>query len=161
MKIHRHVLGTDLLEALQFYMRERARTPYMTVDTQSHRLARHNDPLAVLLHGQLTPSVQEELGVPIKPSYSFMASYLDGAVLKPHTDREQCKYTLDLCVEDSGGGGPWPLYVSDQEVLLESGDAVLYLGCEQAHYRNRKPDGKVANLIFFHFVDADFAGDLG
>jgi alkylated DNA repair dioxygenase AlkB len=161
MTIYRGVLGGDILESVQFYMRERARTPYMTLDTQSHRLVRHNDPIAVLLHDQLAGPVQAELGVPIKPSYAFMASYLDGSDLKAHRDREQCEYTFDLCVEDSGGGEPWPLYVGAQEVCLQSGDAVLYRGRKQVHCRHRKPDGKVANLIFFHFVDADFAGHLG
>jgi len=45
------------------------------------------------------------------------------------------------------------------DVLLEPNDAVLYSGTHQWHYRPQRLKGK-ADLIFFHFVKADFEGPL-
>ncbi len=175
-RILRDVLPPDLLRAFQIYVREIAQTPLMIREEWAGRVARHNDPFAVEIHRRLTPLVEEHLKRPVKRSYAYLASYQDGARVTKHVDREQCRYTLDLCIEDSGGraspergsnrGGaprplpPWPLYVEGRPAHLRSGDAVLYFGCEQPHYRFRKPAGKVANLVFLHFVDPDFEGDL-
>ena len=160
LKVFRGVLEPGLLEAVQFYVRERARSGYLTFEDWAHRLVKHDDPFAVLLHQFLTPAVEAEVGLPIKRSYAFVASYLDGSALPRHLDRPQCRYTLDLCVEDSGSDVPWPLHVGGEQILLASNDAVLYRGTELYHHREPKPPGKVVNLIFFHFVDADFEGHL-
>jgi hypothetical protein len=160
MRLFKKVLPAELFESFRFYVRERARTPYMEWEARSRRLVRHNDPFAALIHETLTPLVQRHVGRPIKKSYVYLASYQEGGVLRAHTDREQCKYTLDLCIEDGGVDEPWPLYVDDREVLLQPNQGLFYLGCEQVHYRNVKPPGKIANLAFFHFVDAGFRGSL-
>jgi hypothetical protein len=44
-------------------------------------------------------------------------------------------------------------------VLLEPNDAVLYSGTHQWHYRPERLKGR-ADLVFFHFVPADFEGPL-
>jgi hypothetical protein len=45
------------------------------------------------------------------------------------------------------------------DVLLEPNDAVLYSGTHQWHYRPERLKGR-ADLVFFHFVKADFEGPL-
>jgi hypothetical protein len=45
------------------------------------------------------------------------------------------------------------------DVLLEPNDAVLYSGTHQWHYRPERLKGR-ADLVFFHFVPADFDGPL-
>jgi len=45
------------------------------------------------------------------------------------------------------------------EVLLEPNDAVLYSGTHSWHYRPKILTG-TADLVFFHFVPADFQGPL-
>lgn len=45
------------------------------------------------------------------------------------------------------------------DVLLEPNDAVLYSGTHQWHYRPKRLQGR-ADLVFFHFVPADFDGPL-
>ena len=159
IKVFHKVLPPALFESFRFYVQERARTDYMEWDQRTRRVTRHNDPFAMLIHDTLTGLVQKHVGRPVKKSYVYMVSYQDGGVLPAHRDRAQCKYTLDLCVEDAGGG-PWPLYVDDREVILKPNQAVFYLGCDQLHYRKVKPAGKVSSLAFFHFVDVDFKGSL-
>jgi hypothetical protein len=45
------------------------------------------------------------------------------------------------------------------DVLLEPNDAVLYSGTHQWHYRPERLKGR-ADLVFFHFVPADFDGPV-
>jgi hypothetical protein len=154
------LLPEDLLASLQMYVRVLPGSPYMGFDSDSRRFTRHNDPVLTLVHRQLVPTVRRLIGKPIKQTYVYLAVYAHHGVLAAHVDRPQCQYTLDLCLEDSGGDGPWPLYVDGEAVLLSANDAVLYRGCEQTHWRDVMPEGKTVKLAFFHFVDRTFSGTL-
>ncbi|MEO7919817.1 MAG: hypothetical protein ABIT01_10170 [Thermoanaerobaculia bacterium] len=157
--IFREVLDRALLESLQLYVRELTRSSLMRWEEWAQRLVRHNDPFVVLLHERVTPRVAEALGHPVKRSYCFLAAYGERATLPRHRDRPQCKYTLDLCIEDRGAGA-WPLQIDGRQIALSPNEALLYPGCELEHHRDEKPEGKISHLAFFHFVDVDFEGPL-
>src|SRR5206468_530714 len=102
-------------------------------------------------------------------------------VCPPHMDSPEAKWTLDLCV---GQSTPWPIYFSqvcpwpesasdtwrdgdwEEQIkrspslrftsyTLEPGQAVVFSGSSQWHYRDAIPAGrgrKFAELLFFHFV---------
>ena len=152
------LLSPPLFSAFQLYVRELARSEALSWEEWGRRHIRHNDPIAVLLHEKLTPHVQQVVGREVKPSYVFMACYAEGGRVPPHRDREQCRYTLDLCVTQEGP--PWPLYVEGRPYVLAPNEALVYRGSEQTHHRDEKPAATVAHLAFFHFVDATFAGPL-
>ena len=153
------VLSPSLFEAFRFYVRQLAATSSLQYEEWGRRWTRHNDPFAVLLHQELTPLVSSEVGSQVKKSYAFLACYVDGGRVPRHYDREQCRYTLDLCVESSGDT-PWPLFIAGKPYAFAENDALLYLGVKLPHWRRVKPPGVVAHLVFFHFVDADFDGPL-
>lgn len=153
-----NVLPAAQFESLRLYARALAESPYVTYEAWASRLVRHDDPYLALLHPALVPLVEPAAGEPVKPSYVFFASYLDGALLPPHTDREQCRHTFDLCLEDTGEA--WPLVVGGEEYVLRENEGLLYRGCDLEHSRGPKPAGKVARLAFYHFVARDFAGPL-
>jgi len=80
---------------------------------------------------------------------------------EPMTDEQRAE------IDESGAGHP---ETDDEiqerisaetwtEVNLEPNDAVLYSGTHSWHYRPQTLKGK-ADLIFFHFVPADFQGPL-
>lgn len=154
------LLEPALFASLQLYVRALARTEALVWEEWGQRRIRHNDPLAALIHRDLAPRVEALVERPIKPSYSFLACYGEGGHVPAHRDRAQCRYTLDLCVEDGGFGEPWPLFVEDRAYVFGPNEALLYLGCDQTHYRQARPAGSPASLVFFHFVDADFTGPL-
>lgn len=158
MRILRDVLAPELFQAFQLYVRTLEKTGALRWEDWGRRLTRHNDPFAVLIHEKLVPVVSDLVGRPVKKSYVFLACYGDGGVVPDHIDREQCKYTLDLSVEDRGD--PWPLVVDGRPYVFGENEGLFYFGIEQPHHRDVKPGGKVANLAFFHFVDDDFPGDL-
>jgi hypothetical protein len=106
-------------------------------------------------------------GEPVKPSYVYLASYQSGAILEKHTDREQCEFSMTLCLDYSPEprhATPWPLHLHKKSgkvtVFQAIGDALLYRGCQLPHSRNRLAEGQTSTSIFFHYVREDFTGSL-
>lgn len=139
----------------------------------------HNDPYFKELHHTLfLPLVMKKIMQPLKASYNFLSFYdRPESVCPLHMDREQCYLTLDLCLDIKK---PWPLYVYPQNypggqvpedkaeevkknclpILLNAGDAVIYSGSRQPHWRSEMGPGNSCDMVFFHFVPVDFSGDL-
>ena len=67
----------------------------------SRRYVAYNEPVARFFHHQITATLRAVAGEPLKPSYVYLASYLSGAELKKHTDREQCEFSVTLCLDFS------------------------------------------------------------
>ena len=144
------------------------------------REVHYNDKFFMSLHLDLfTPLVQKITRKRLKPSYNFLAFYSENDGICPvHLDREQCFVTLDICLSQNH---IWPLFVNSIEYSIDQmssveqrdqikssstkyelspGDALIYFGTKQPHWRERITKGNFCNLIFFHFVDIDFQGDL-
>lgn len=187
----RSLLPEHQMSAMQSFYRQYVAEGFMPFgDAQvPGRYREHNEPLAMFLHGNLLPLMSLVVGSDIRLSYVYAASYKDGAVLNPHTDREQCEYSISFQVdyepEPQDGISPWALYVEplkhegplpssgismgwDQtnigaasELHLANGDGLFYKGRELVHYREPLPAGHRSTSLFFHFVPADFEGYLG
>jgi len=89
--------------ALRRYYRYRIRTGAIHLgDRQSERrYVAHNEPVARFFHHHIARLLSAVAGEPLKPSYVYLASYLSGAELKKHTDREQCEFSVTLCLDFS------------------------------------------------------------
>jgi hypothetical protein len=140
------------------YLKSGADTLVEVDDHLFHRLQRHNDPFFVGIHEMITDRVSDWLGVKVKPSYVFTSMYAEGMGICPkHTDRDQCEYTFDICINQKE---PWPINIASEDYVLEEGDAILYSGTNHVHYRNRIQPHNYCDLVFFHFVNAEFSGKL-
>jgi hypothetical protein len=100
--------------------------------------------------------VNELLGEEVLPTYTYARVYKNGSVLERHRDRPACEISFTLNLEKDTG---WPLYFqrpdnSETEIELNPGDAVLYLGCQADHWRN-KFEGNEHIQLFLHYVRAD------
>ncbi|WP_146151720.1 hypothetical protein [Ahniella affigens] len=133
------------------------------------RLIAHNHPIARFWHQQLNDRISRLVGAPTKPSYSFVSSYLQGSDLFWHTDRPPCEYTITYLLEyhpvDSMGRSDWPLLVRQRngqvaEIRQRIGDALIFKGRELSHSRDQLPHGHQSLSLLFHYVDADYKGDL-
>lgn len=133
----------------------------------SRRYAVHNEPVARFFHQQFTPLFSAIAGEPLKPSYVYLASYLSGAELKKHTDREQCEYSITFCLDFS----PEPMLATPWAICLDTlngpikvyqalGDGLAYRGTQLAHYRSVLGPGQTSTSIFFHYVSESFKGSL-
>ncbi|MGA9305912.1 MAG: hypothetical protein WBW31_10975 [Candidatus Sulfotelmatobacter sp.] len=137
-------------------------------DVQSaRRYAAHNDGVARFFHHQIANAVSAVVGEAIKPSYVYLASYLSGADLKKHIDRQQCEFSVTLCLDFSPEpelATSWPIRLDTAEgavaVYQALGDGLVYRGTKVPHYRDVLAEGHTSTSIFFHYVPADFSGEL-
>jgi len=152
----------------RYYRYHLRRGDFPLGDSQSPlRYVALNEPVATFFHRQLTARVSDIVGEPLKPSYCYFSSYAEGSILEKHVDREQCEFSVSMCIDYSPepeGATPWPLrlHIEGGKALVFQalGDALLYRGREIPHSRNRLPAGHSSTSIFFHFVRQDFAGPL-
>jgi hypothetical protein len=146
-----------------------------------HRFGRfivHDHPLITELQQSIIGLVSEAAGEQVEPGYNFLSLYTKSGVCPVHMDSPEAKWTLDLCVRQDA---PWPIHLSqvvdwpepsqysgdDWETLikhspghrfssysLEPGNAILFSGSSQWHYRDPHPGGEdqSCDLVFFHFV---------
>ncbi len=159
-------------------------------ETQSFgRFVVHDHPFFTQLQQQLVPLVSEAAGEPVEPNYNFLSRYGSTGICQVHMDAPEAKWTLDVCLRQSE---PWPIHFSqiqpwphseadgypdawedrikdspDAEFTsyaLEPGQAVLFSGSSQWHYRDKMPQGgskaPFCDLLFFHFIPAGTAALL-
>jgi hypothetical protein len=157
------------LAALRRYYRYAIRRGDIRLgDEQSpRRYVAHNESVARFFHYQIANAVSAVVGEAIKPSYVYLASYLSGAELKKHTDRQQCEFSVTLCLDFSPEpelATSWPILLDTPEgtvtVYQALGDSLVYRGPKVPHYRYVLAEGHTSTSIFFHYVPADFSGPL-
>lgn len=133
------------------------------------RKAQHNDPLCRILHMSLNDMIASVCEESIKPSYCYLGIYMPGAVLVRHRDRPQCRWNVSLLLDSkpvASQNDGWPIYVecADDQVraaVAGIGDAVVYNGTRIPHWREEMPSRfDYQSVCFFHFVQAEYAGDL-
>src|SRR5450432_1401793 len=157
------------IAALRRYYRHLIRTGAIKLgDGQSPlRYVAYNEPVARLFHRAIASRLSALAGQALKPSYVYLASYLSGAELKKHTDREQCEFSVTLCLDFSPEPAletPWPIRLDTAAgsiaVYQALGDALAYRGTRLPHYRDALGAGQTSTSIFFHYVPVEFSGSL-
>ena len=150
------------------------------------RFVVHGHPFFTELQQRTVPLVSEAVGEAVEMSYNFLSLYAAQGVCPPHMDSPKAKWTLDLCVNQSV---PWPIHFSqvcpwpDAEAetwpdegwensikhsqslhftpyTLQPGQAVVFSGSSQWHYREAIPAAGVrhfCDLLFFHFIPSGTA----
>jgi hypothetical protein len=143
------------------------------------RLVVHDLDFFTKLSEKLAPKVAEIVGEEVEPCYNFLSLYSNIGVCPLHMDTPQAKWTVDICIDQSF---EWPIYFgpvqdwpdtnsaygdgwedkikSDEAIpfskhCLQPGNALLFAGSAQFHYRDRITRGKkddFCNLVFFHYV---------
>jgi hypothetical protein len=164
-----HLIHPYNLAALRRYYRHAIRRGAIRLgdEQSSRRYAAHNESVARFFHHQIANAVGAIVGEAIKPSYVYFGSYLSGSELKKHTDRQQCEFSVTLCLDFSPEPGlatSWPIRLDTPEgtvkVYQALGDGLVYRGPKVPHYRNVLAEGYTSTSIFFHYVPADFLGLL-
>ena len=120
------------------------------------KLGYYADPLIEVLLKQCLPTIQEQTGLELEPTYSFSRVYQEGEELTPHTDRPSCEISATInvaCTEDV-----WPIWMQYKDndpvkCMLNPGDAVVYKGCEVTHWRRKLPKGQINVQFMLHYVD--------
>lgn len=120
------------------------------LDNQSFSPAWYNDPLMNALLKTKLPLVEKESNLKLFQTYAYWRYYVFGATLKKHTDRPACEISVTACIKKYDN---WSIIVEGQSFELKEGDAVLYAGCEQEHWRPGIYKGDGMAQVFFHYVN--------
>jgi len=145
------------------------------------RFVVHDHPFFTELQQRTVPLVSETVGEAVEMSYNFLSLYATQGVCPPHMDSPTAKWTLDLCVNQNV---PWAIHFSqvcpwpDSEAetwpdegwensirespslhftayTLQPGQAVVFSGSSQWHYRDAIPlagGRQFCDFLFFHFI---------
>ena len=135
----------------------------------------YNNPKYREIHRLLRRAVENILGIDLHPTYFYERFYSVGQELSRHTDRPACEISVTLQIS-TNLKEPWEIWFQKPDgkevsVKMNSGDAVIYKGCEREHWRHpmksnysklqnkwrkfrNKDDDTYLHQIFFHYVDA-------
>lgn len=144
----------------------------------------HDHPFFTQLQRHVVPLVSDVVGERVEPSYNFLSLYSARGVCPLHLDAPEAKWTLDLCIDQSA---PWPIALSQVQpwpeleeakwqapdweerikasleftrFTLQPGQAVVFSGSSQWHYRDAIPPGagpQGSTMLFLHFIPAGVA----
>ena len=92
--------------------------------------------------------MEQETGLKLSLTHSFCKIYNFGSVLEDHDDKEFCE--INLTIHLGSDGTSWPIYIGENLIELEEGDACMYLGSE-APYKKEKFEGDWYTQIFLHY----------
>lgn len=150
------------------------------------RFVVHNLPEFTKLQHELAATASDWAGQALEPCYNFLSLYTRMGACEPHLDSPSAMWTLDICIEQSD---PWPIWFSQNvpwpesagapdpdwataikndpdltftPYVMEPGDAVLFSGSSQWHYREPlQAEGRkrFCNLLFLHYIPLG-AGEL-
>jgi len=116
-------------------------------ETYSH----YADIVMETLLQKVKPIMEKEAGVKLIETYSYARIYKKGDELKRHKDRFRCEISTTMNL----GGNSWPIYLEpDIKLTLESGDMLMYRGCELEHWREPF-EGEDCGQVFLHYNDAN------
>jgi hypothetical protein len=102
------------------------------------------------------PEVSNIVGEPVLPTYTYARWQTTGHELPRHRDRPSCEISLSVNLKKDKDWDIWVQKPNGEEVNinLHPGDAVLYLGCQADHWRD-KFEGAEHVQLYLHYVRAD------
>ena len=101
--------------------------------------------------------MEEVIGKKLYPTYNYVRIYYKGQELLPHTDRDECEYSISVQLAKPGN---WPFWIQgykDDDMVsyeMESGDCIIYDGVGLNHCRKTCPVDWYLQA-FIHYVDVD------
>tara|TARA_R110000822_G_scaffold95586_1_gene218370 strand:- start:86 stop:499 length:414 start_codon:yes stop_codon:yes gene_type:complete len=105
---------------------------------------------------KVKPIMEKQSGVKLTETYSYARIYKKGDELKRHKDRYSCEISTTMNL----GGDNWSIFLEPSgkegkdgiEVKLETGDMLMYRGCDLEHWRTPF-EGKDCGQVFLHYND--------
>ena len=138
------------LQVLQKYCDNKLAEGKYFKDYVSHTPAWYIDPLMVALLDTKKPIIEKEFNLKLFPTFAFWRYYVIGGCLPKHVDRPSCEISATACIKKYDD---WPIVVEGKSIELKEGEAVVYRGCEQEHYRPGTYKGDGMAQVFLHYVD--------
>jgi len=150
-KIIKNFFNKDEIEVLHKYCFNKLENNQDYIDdTDAFSPAWYDDALMTSLLYTKQKIVEKESNTKLFPTYAYWRYYVYGGLLRKHLDRPACEISITACIKKQDN---WPIVVEDMIVELEEGDALLYKGCVQEHWRPGVYKGDGMAQVFMHYVD--------
>ena len=165
-----NTIDSSLLNLFKEYIKNNiTNNAYQFKDRQSDRWKSNDEPLSRFLHYELLPLIERISNKKLKPTYTYLCGYINGADLPSHTDRKECEYTVSFLIEKDT---EWPIYLHkvkqnepnkgrtgdryinhDEcvELNCEEGGIIMFQGTDHLHFRE-KFQGNTYNVILLHYM---------
>lgn len=104
--------------------------------------------------------MEEETGLALYPTYNYFRIYNKKSILAKHTDRPACEISVTMNVGYDGDYN-WPIWITDNDgkdhsISLDVGDGLIYMGCENTHWREPADERVICQTqLFLHYVNQD------
>lgn len=151
-KIIRNFIPKELAKSLSVEFNDYCKSNEVSGDSQVEDCKSVYNYISFLeLLNQKTVEVSEILGETVLPTYSYARVYKNKNILEKHKDRESCEISLTVHLD---GDSEWELFIGNDDkefIKLNSGDAIIYLGCEIEHGREEYK-GETYTQCFLHYV---------
>lgn len=121
-----------------------------TIDIQSFSPSWYKDPLMNTLLDVKLSLVEKESNLKLFPTYAYWRYYVFGGIFTKHIDRPSCEISVTACIKKYDN---WPIIIEGTSFELEEGDAVLYDGFFQKHWRPGTYKGEGMAQVFLHYVN--------
>jgi len=112
----------------------------------------YNDALMNSLLDTKLKTVEKKSNLKLFPTYAYWRYYVFGGNLEKHLDRPACEISVSACIKKYDN---WPIIIEGKSFELEEGDAVLYAGCDQEHWRTGIYRGEGMAQVFLHYVNKE------
>ena len=163
-----NVVHSEMLELLKSYYRKTISEKVFPLgDKQSNRFKAHNEPMARFLQYEILPLIEKITLKKLRPTYTYLSSYVKDSDLPAHTDRADCEYTVSFLVNKDVD---WPIYLHkvkqpvkhkgrhgfnpDKEECLELdsdiGGLIIFNGTDHLHFRE-KYSGEFYDILLLHY----------
>lgn len=163
------VLNNDMNDLLKEYYRTTINNNVFVLgDKQSQRFKAHNEPMSRFVQYEILPLIEKITGKRLKPTYTYLSSYIKDSDLPAHTDRPECEYTVSFLVNKDVD---WPIYchkvkqpiknkgrydftpTKDECLSLDcdSNGFIIFSGTDHIHYRE-KFTGEFYDIILLHYM---------
>jgi len=150
-KLIKNFFNVDELKVYQKYCFNKLdQNKDYTCDEKCFFPACFHDPLMTSLLDIKLPIVEKESKLKLFPTYAYWRYYIFGGILKKHKDRPACEVSVTACIKKYDN---WPIIVEGTSFELDEGDAVLYAGCDQEHWRPGIYEGEGMAQVFLHYVN--------
>jgi prolyl 4-hydroxylase len=163
-----NVVSDELLDLLKCYYRKTIGDKVFPLgDKQSNRFKAHNEPMARFLQYEILPLIEKITSKKLKPTYTYLSSYVKDSELPAHTDRADCEYTVSFLVNKDAD---WPIYLhkvkqpvkykgrhgsnpdKDECLSLDSaiGGLIIFNGTDHLHFRENY-SGDFYDILLLHY----------
>ena len=165
-----NTIDSEALRLCQEYYRRNIKEDKFTLgDRQSKRYKHYDEPVSRFLQYECLPLIEKIVKKKLRPTYTYLSSYVKGSDLPAHTDREDCQYTVSFLI-DKPEGVSWPIYfhkktqpikykgrygftpdIEECEAIdCEAGGLMMFCGQNHIHFRE-KTEADFYTIVLLHY----------